>query len=46
MVGGYPCEACLFVKGDKGGVDLREREGGRWERWKTVVGVGMQYMEE
>lgn len=29
MFGLYPWEACPFVKGNEGGMDLEEREGGR-----------------
>lgn len=29
MVGGYPCEACHFLNGKRGGLDLGEK--GNWE---------------
>lgn len=28
MFGLYPWEACSFLRGNKGGVDLRKRKGG------------------
>jgi hypothetical protein len=27
-------EACFFLKGDRGGIDLEKREGWDWKEWK------------